>query len=117
MTIDLNSSPNVAAEFSNRDFSADFEANGRLTIATSESSLTVALMSLDLAEPYTFLPTNAIEVLAFYNAHTVGVQYAGTFTLTDSGVSNMKHNGNDITAAKYNGNDITAAKYNGVAIF
>ena len=32
-------------------------------------------------------------------------------------VSNLKYNGNDITAAKYNGNDITAAKYNGVAIF
>ena len=121
VTLDIDDAPSGGVT-SGLDLSDGFEATGRWRVTTSQGSIEVALSGADMAEPYTFVPSNFAQVVAFYNAHTAGQQYAATLILADetippSGPQNMKYNGSDITAAKYNGSDITAAKYNGVTIF
>ena len=76
------------------------------------------MASADISEPYSFIPTNSAEAIAFFNAHVNGQRLlAATIVLNDNAFGNMKSAGREVSAAKFNGRDITAAKRNGVTIF
>ena len=73
------------SDSANSDLTAEFEANGTVTIVSGSLSLTVALAGADLTDNYRWTPANSAEVTAFFNAlrdRSVD-QGAGTITIRD----------------------------------
>ena len=68
------------------DFTDSFEATGRIIFeATDGETLEVMIANADMSEPYSWLPTNSAQVIAFAN-HIRNLDFADrnpTLTLTD----------------------------------
>ena len=85
-TVAILGSGRISLYFTSSDGSNDlsdlFETSGTFVIQTGPLSLTVRMAGMDTSEPYEFLPANAGEVRAFYNAlRNEGGGQAGTITL------------------------------------
>ena len=70
----------------NNRFTAAFEATGRIIFEASDGeTLEVTIGNADMAEPYSWTPTNSADVIAFAN-HVRGLtDQNATLTLTDEG--------------------------------
>ena len=69
-------------EHPRRDFSSDVELNGSFTLASGSHSVTFGIYGRDTSERYSWIPSNAAEVIAFYNAIS-GSNVAATLTIRD----------------------------------
>ena len=67
-----------------RDFTAAFEATGRIIFEASDgATLEVMIANADMSEPYSWLPSNSAQVIAFA-LHVHGlVDHNATLTFTD----------------------------------
>ena len=61
------------------DFSAQFEAHGRITVESGGQTLLVDFPLSDATESYEGTPSNPADVTAFYNAYVAGTDVVVTF--------------------------------------
>ena len=67
-----------------QDLSGDFETQGSIALEVGSLSLTVELAGADLTEPYSFIPSNAADVIAFEAAvRALATVPDATLTLDD----------------------------------
>ena len=90
-TLDLNSSGPAGQVFisivgTNNRFTPAFEASGRIIFEASDGEiLEVMIADADISEPYSWVPANSLEVVAFVNHIRTLADQAGTLTLSDEG--------------------------------
>ena len=88
-TLDLNNDGPAGQVFisivgSNNRFTPAFEATGRIIFEASDGEmLEVTIGDADMSEAYTWIPSNAAEVVAFTLHIKTLVDQTGTLTLTD----------------------------------
>ena len=68
----------------NYDFTSDFEASGAMTLTASNGSELILVGITDPTEPYTWIPSNSDEVMAFYNTVAGLSDRTIDFTLNDT---------------------------------
>ena len=67
----------------NAELSHQFELHGSITIRVGSHEITVQMAGNDLSDPYSFIPSNQTDLVAFYNAVVAETDHAAGVDLND----------------------------------